>query len=53
MLRHLGWSEAADVLLQALAKAIRSGAVTADLASQGEGLTTPEFGRAVIWHMGA
>lgn len=48
MLRHLGWNEAADLIDQGVATAIRNGEVTADLASGGKVLGTSEFARAII-----
>jgi isocitrate dehydrogenase len=48
MLRHLGWNEAADLINQGVATAIRNGEVTADLASSGKVLGTSEFARAII-----
>lgn len=48
MLRHLGWNEAADLISQGVATAIRDGDVTADLASGGKVLGTSEFARAII-----
>ncbi|MDK2981209.1 MAG: isocitrate dehydrogenase [Chloroflexota bacterium] len=56
MLRYLGWTEAADILRNALAAAIRAGQVTFDLAAQIPGaqtLGTREFAQAVIEHMQA
>ena len=56
MLRYLGWTEAADILRDALAAAIRAGQVTFDLAAQIPGaqtLGTREFAQAVINHMQA
>ncbi|MHB8767150.1 MAG: isocitrate/isopropylmalate family dehydrogenase, partial [Deferrisomatales bacterium] len=50
MLRHLAWPEAADRLEEALARVIRSGRLTPDLAPGvpgAETLTTAAFGRAV------
>lgn len=54
MLRHLGWTEAADLVLSGVAKAIASKQVTGDFASQMEGATqvgTAEFGNVIIQHM--
>ncbi len=54
MLRHLGWTEAADLVLSGVAKAIASKQVTGDFASQMEGATqmgTAEFGDVIIQHM--
>ncbi len=56
MLRYLNWPEAADLLRDALAAAIRAGQVTFDLAAQIPGaqtLGTQEFAQAVISHMQA
>ncbi|GAB4284192.1 MAG: NADP-dependent isocitrate dehydrogenase [Deferrisomatales bacterium] len=50
LLRHLGWTEAADRLEGAVARVLRSGRVTPDLAAgleRAQVLTTAEFGRAV------
>ena len=47
MLRHMGWTEAADLVLNGVAKAIASKRVTGDFSSQMEGATqvsTAEFG---------
>jgi isocitrate dehydrogenase len=54
MLRYLDWTEAADLVRDALAAAIRAGQVTFDLAAQIPGaqtLGTREFAQAVISHM--
>lgn len=54
MLRHLGWTEAADLLIQAVSKAIASKRVTQDFSSQMEGATqvgTLEFAQEIIRHM--
>ncbi|HLF55290.1 MAG TPA: NADP-dependent isocitrate dehydrogenase [Thermoanaerobaculia bacterium] len=54
MLRHLGWSEAADLVLEGMDGAIQAGTVTYDFARQMEGATEvkcSEFGDAVIRHM--
>lgn len=51
MLRHLGWTEAADLLLQAVAAAIQSKVVTFDFYEQMEGATlasTSEFANQII-----
>ena len=56
MLRYLDWTEAADILRDALAATIRAGQVTFDLAAQIPGaqtLGTREFAQAVIEHMQA
>jgi isocitrate dehydrogenase len=54
MLRHMGWIEAADLVLTGVAKAIMSKRVTGDFASQMEGATqigTTEFGDEIIKQM--
>lgn len=54
MLRHMGWTEAADLVLQGVAKAIASKRVTIDFSSQMEGATqvgTSEFGDEIIRNM--
>jgi isocitrate dehydrogenase len=54
MLRHLGWSEAADLVLKGMDGAIRAKTVTYDFARQMEGATEvkcSEFGDAVIRQM--
>lgn len=54
MLRHLGWTEAADLVTQAVSKAIASKRVTQDFSSQMEGATqvgTLEFAQEIIRHM--
>lgn len=54
MLRHMGWVEAADLVLQGVAKAIASKRVTGDFSSQMEGATqvgTAEFGDEIIRQM--
>ncbi|MFM8812961.1 MAG: NADP-dependent isocitrate dehydrogenase [Methylophilaceae bacterium] len=54
MLRHLGWTEAADLVIQAVSKAIASKRVTQDFSSQMEGATqvgTLEFAQEIICHM--
>ena len=51
MLDHLGWSEAAENIRQALGRAIAARKVTRDLADQMEGVTplsTADFSAAVI-----
>ncbi|HPH94563.1 MAG TPA: NADP-dependent isocitrate dehydrogenase [Anaerolineaceae bacterium] len=50
MLRYMGWTQAADILINALAAVIKTGRVTADLAldrSDAHPLGTHEFGQAV------
>ncbi len=54
MLRYLGWTEAADLVLQSLAKTIANKTVTYDFARGMEGSTevkTSEFGDALIANM--
>jgi isocitrate dehydrogenase len=54
MLRHMGWLEAADLVLAGVAKAILSKRVTGDFSSQMEGATqvgTAEFGDEIIKQM--
>lgn len=54
MLRHLGWLEAADFVIQGVSKAIASKRVTYDFSSQMEGATNvscAEFGREIIANM--
>jgi len=55
MLRHLGWHEAADLVISSLNKTITSGVVTYDFARLMEGATevkTSAFGDALIRNMG-
>ncbi|MEQ1597794.1 MAG: NADP-dependent isocitrate dehydrogenase [Methylotenera sp.] len=54
MLRHMGWIEAADLVLAGVSKAILSKRVTGDFSSQMEGATqvgTTEFGDEIIKNM--
>jgi isocitrate dehydrogenase len=54
MLRHMGWTEAADLILKGMDGAIASKRVTYDFARQMEGATEikcSEFGDNVIAHM--
>jgi isocitrate dehydrogenase len=54
MLRHLGWLEAADFVIQGVSKAIASKRVTYDFSSQMEGATNvscADFGREIIANM--
>jgi isocitrate dehydrogenase len=54
MLRHMGWVEAADLVLNGVGKAIASKRVTGDFSSQMEGATqvgTAEFGDEIIKNM--
>src|ERR1700686_449152 len=55
MLRHLGWTEAADLVIKGLNEAIASKRVTYDFARLMEGATEikcSEFGDNIIEHMG-
>jgi len=54
MLRHMGWIEAADLVLNGVGKAIASKRVTTDFASQMDSATqvgTAEFGDEIIANM--
>jgi isocitrate dehydrogenase len=54
MLRHMGWLEAADLVLAGVGKAIQSKRVTGDFSSQMEDATevgTAEFGDEIIANM--
>ena len=54
MLRHLGWNEAADLVVKGMDGAIASRRVTYDFARLMEGATelkTSEFADAIIKHM--
>jgi len=54
MFRYLGWTEAADLIIQGLQGAIRAKTVTYDFQRQMEGATLvkcSEFGSAVVAHM--
>ena len=54
MLRHLGWNEAADLVIKGIEAAIASKTVTQDFAKQMENATqvgTAEFGNQIIKHM--
>ncbi len=59
MLRHLGWNEAADLIIQGMDKAIAARTVTYDFArlmkQESQGSVTEvkcsEFGQAIIKHM--
>ena len=54
MLRHMGWTEAADLIMSGVGKAIKSKRVTGDFSSQMEGATevgTKEFGDEIINNM--
>jgi isocitrate dehydrogenase len=51
MLRNMGWNEAADLIIQAMDKAIAAKRVTYDFARMMEGATEvkcSEFGDALI-----
>jgi isocitrate dehydrogenase len=49
LLRYLGWSEAAEIVVQAVEKAFAQGIMTSDLVEPGEtGLTTSAFTRHLI-----
>ena len=55
MLRYLGWTEAADLIINGLEKAIASKTVTYDFARLMDDATkvkTSEFGTAIIQNMG-
>ena len=54
MLRHIGWSEAADLIVKGMESAISAGTVTYDFERLMEGATLlkcSEFGQAIISHM--
>ena len=54
ILRHMGWAEAADLVLQGVARAIASKRVTHDFSSQMEGATQVScsaFGDEIIRQM--
>jgi isocitrate dehydrogenase len=54
MLRHMGWNEAADLVIKGMDGAIGAKTVTYDFARLMEGATEvkcSEFGRAIIEHM--
>jgi isocitrate dehydrogenase len=54
MLRHLGWTEAADLIIKGVSGAIAAGTVTYDLERLMSGATRVScsgFGRAIIDHM--
>lgn len=54
MLRHMGWTEAADLVLSGVGKAIASKRVTIDFSSQMEGATqvgSAQFGDEIIANM--
>ncbi|MBI5939263.1 MAG: NADP-dependent isocitrate dehydrogenase, partial [Caulobacterales bacterium] len=55
MLRHMGWGEAADLLIKGLNGAVAAKTVTYDFARLMEGATEVKcsaFGDAMIKHMG-
>jgi len=55
MLRHMGWSEAADLIIQAMERTFSQKIVTYDFARLMEGATEvkcSEFGKALIANMG-
>ena len=55
MLRYMGWTEAADLIIKGMDGAIASRKVTYDFARLMEGATevsTAQFGDAIIEHMG-
>ena len=55
MLRHMGWSEAADLIVKGMSGAIEAKTVTYDferLMPDAKLLRTSEFGDAIIRHMG-
>ena len=54
MLRYMGWTEAADLIIKAVGKAISAKRVTHDFSSQMEGATqvgSEQFGNEIISHM--
>ncbi len=54
MLRHLGWTEAADLIIRGMEGAIQAKTVTYDFERLMEGATLVScsgFGEAVISHM--
>jgi isocitrate dehydrogenase len=55
MLRHMGWSEAADLIIKGMEAAIQQKQVTYDFERLMQGatlLSTSQFGDAIIKHMG-
>jgi isocitrate dehydrogenase len=55
MLRHIGWNEAADLIIRGTERAIQANTVTYDFARQMKGarqVTCSAFGEAIIKHMG-
>lgn len=54
MLRYMGWTEAADLIIKAVGEAISAKRVTHDFSSQMEGATqvgSAQFGNEIISHM--
>jgi isocitrate dehydrogenase len=54
MLRHMGWTEAADLVIRGVEGAIASGRVTFDFANlidTAEEISCSEFGENIIEHM--
>jgi isocitrate dehydrogenase len=54
MLRYMGWTQAADLILQAMEAAIQSKRVTHDFAKLMEGasqVSCSGFGQVIIDHM--
>jgi isocitrate dehydrogenase len=54
MLRYMGWTDAADLLIQGLERAIEKKIVTYDFARQMNGaneVSTSAFADAIIAHM--
>lgn len=54
MLRHMGWTEAADLVLKGVENAIQAKRVTSDFSTQMEGATqlgTSEFGDEIVANM--
>ncbi len=56
MLQHMGWNEAADLVIHGIEGAVGAKQVTYDLERQMEGarkVSTSGFGEAIVAHMGA
>jgi isocitrate dehydrogenase len=54
MLEHMGWQEAADLVVRGMERAISEGIVTYDLARQREGaqeVSCSRFARAIVERM--
>ena len=54
MLRHMGWTEAADLILQAMEKSVASKRVTYDFARLMDGavqVSCSGFGQVMIDHL--